>query len=194
MILERGRRPSSIPFLALIASNGTFPQPSNPISRIKRIILKCSYLYTSPIQINPDPLPSHHDQEQDHRGSLCGPSISPSLPRTPSLRTNPGTRKRKDTRPQTRDLIYPTVTLAGFNLSLDLAARLARSLHSRTRLIPAEKGRERKAVVWFGVQRDRVDRRWLYVLVARCHRFIVIALSHAVGASFHRREPGHCSR
>lgn len=87
-------------------------------------------------------------------------------------RTNRGraTQKGKDIRPQTRDLIYPTVTLAGFNLSLDPA-------------LPSEKlqfdlrehgeSRERKSGRWY------VDRRSVVgLLVARPCRFIVIAVSY----------------
>ena len=143
----------------------------------KNRVLEDSYLRCAlPIQINSryprKPLPDC--QEQDHRVSFCfSLSLSPSVSTTKALfgpRTNPGKRKRKDTRPQTRDLIYPTVTLAGFNLSLDLAARPARSLHSRTRVDFMKKGgggeRERREprmvrVVGRGVQLERssLDRR-----------------------------------
>lgn len=55
----------------------------------------------------------------------------------------PSVLRRRDTRPQTRDLIYPTVTLAGFNLSLDLAATDVELIYPRTRWFLG-KGRERR--------------------------------------------------
>lgn len=60
-----------------------------------------------------------------------------------SFNLPPSVLRRRDTRPQTRDLIYPTVTLAGFNLSLDLAATDVELIYPRTRWF-LERGRERR--------------------------------------------------